>query len=182
MITTFLDEISDTLSRAEAAAYECGKADGRRELLDELIANAQAKQQAARQGTEAEPPRNTTGASDRDSVHQASDRKRAPRGIVRRLIRRVLSSRPGLGPAEILAQAETKYERMIQLPSVRNELRRGRAAGRYRRARGRWYLADAGKDEAEGNPSQDQPSASNLSKGGSDDRTALDTNGDLSVI
>ena len=180
MISTFLDEIANTLARAEAAAYERGKEDGRQECLDELIANARARQQAARQDTEPQAPRNNVRPA--GGARPAFDRRRAPRGSVRELIRRALSSRPGLVPADILAEAETDYERMIQPASVRNELRRGRAAGRYRRSRGHWYLAEAGNDEAEGNPSQDQPSASNSSQGGSDDRTALDEDGDLSVI
>ena len=165
MTVSFLDELADTLSRAEAAAYERGKNDGQREMLDELISNAQAKQQAAQQDTETQPPR--SGAIEADGARPASARKRAPKGTVRSLINRVLSSRPGLKPIQILAHAETDHEKMVQPPSLRNQLRRGLKQGQYRSTRGCWHLADPKKNEAEGIPSEDKPSASNTSHGGS---------------
>ena len=164
MTVTFFDEIADTLSRAEAAAYARGKEAGRKEILDELIASAQAKQQAPR-----------SGAIEADSARPSSDRTRAPKGTVRRLINRVLSSRPGLRPIEILAHAETDYEKMVQAPSLRNQLRRGLGQGQYRRTHGHWYLADPGENEAEGLSSEGAPSASNTSQGGPYE-TALDEN------
>ncbi len=74
---------------------------------------------------------------------------------------------------EILRCAETDYEKMVQAPSLRNQLRRGREQGQYRRTRGRWYLADPKKNEAEGNPAEDKPSASNHNQGLQRDAAAL---------
>ena len=165
MVAAFSDELTDTLFRAEAAAYERGKEDGRSEMLNELMVNVRAKQQAERQDTEPQPPR--SGAIDADGARPASARKRAPKGTVRSLINRVLSSRPGLKPKQILAHAETANEKMVQPPSLRNQLRRGLKQGQYRSTHGRWHLADPKKNEAEGNPSEDKPSASNTSHGGS---------------
>ena len=160
MVGAFLDELAGTLFRAEAAAYQRGKDDGRKEMLDELMTNVQAKQQAERQDTEPQPPR--SGAIEADGTRPASDRKRAPRGSVRSLIDRVLSSRPGLRPIEILAHAETDYEKMVKAPSLRNQLQRGLKQGQYRSTHGRWYLADPRKNETEDPSHQDESSASNL--------------------
>ena len=165
MVATFLDELSDTLFRAEAAAYERGKEDGRREMLNELMMNVQAKQQAERQDTDPQSPR--SGAIEAVGARPASARKRAPKGTVRSLINHVLSSRPGLRPIEILAHAATDHEKMVKAPSLRNQLRRGLEERQYRRTRGRWYLADPRKKEAEDTSNQDASSASNSTTGGS---------------
>ncbi len=165
MIVTLLDELANTLSRAEAAAYERGKQDGMREALDDLISSAKAKQRAARQDTEPQPPR--SAAIETDSTRPAPARKRAPKGTVRSLIHRVLSSSSGLRPLEIMAHAETDYEKMVQPPSLRNQLRRGLEQGQYRRTQGRWYLVDARRDEAEGLSSEVLPSASSRNQGNS---------------
>ena len=69
MVAAFLDELTDTLFRAEAAAYERGKEDGRSEMLNELMVNVRAKQQAERQDTEPQPPR--SGAIDADGARPA---------------------------------------------------------------------------------------------------------------
>ena len=164
MAGTYIDEIDAIVRRAETEAYERGKADAKREMLALLTTNASLQPEAGKQTLESRPPRSAGPAQ----VRGAGPRKqRAPRGAVRGLIYRTLASQPGLKTAEILACADTEAERMIQPTSLGNELRRGREASRYHCTRGRWYLAKADKIEAEGNPSQDQPSASNSSQGGS---------------
>ena len=172
MIVTYLDEIAATLVRAEAAAYDRGMKDGKREMLNELTAIVEAKQLAARQDTEHQQSRSR--AIEAGSTRPASDRKRAPKGIVGRLISRVLSSSPGLKPMEIIELAETDYEKMVQPPSLRNQLRRGLEQGQYRHAHGLWYLVDPRKDEAEGSSSEELPSASNRNPGQQHDAAAID--------
>ena len=164
MIVTFLDELADTLSRAEASAYERGKDDGIREVLDELTSITKAKQRAPRQDTEPQPPR--SAAIETVSTRPASDRKRAPKGTVRGLINRVLLLSPGLKPMEIIELAETDYEKMVHTTSLRNQLRRGLKQGQYLCAHSRWYLAGPKTDEPEGTPATEFPSGSNNSKGG----------------
>ena len=149
MSGTSADELLAIIRSIEADAYERGKADAKREIMAYLTTNASLGTVIGGQAKEPQQPRrvrqNTT-------VRAASDRQRAPKGSTAALINRVLSSHPGLTPAQILTRAETEYEKMIRGPSLRNQLRRGREQGRYRRTGGRWYLADAGKDEAEGQP------------------------------
>ena len=172
MTDTHLNEIAAIIRRAKAEAYEQGKADAKREMLTYLTTDAAIQPPVGAQpkGANAPPP-----AKAKPRVHTASRKPPVPRGTPEKLIRRALSSHPGLTAVDILAQAASSVERLIHPQSLRNELIRGRAAGRYRDEDNRWYLTDTGKDEAEGNPLQDRPSASSSSQGGSDDRTALDS-------
>lgn len=156
-----VDELVALIRSMEADAYERGKADAKREIMTYLTTNATLEPVATGHDTTRSSRR-----SRRNVERPASERARAPKGTTVRLINRVLALHPGLTPSEILTYAETEYEKMVVGPSLRNQLRRGRQDGRYRRTDdGRWHLVDVGKDEAEGNPSQDQPSASNSNKG-----------------
>jgi hypothetical protein len=69
-------------------------------------------------------------------------RRRAPRGLVRVLITRSLTevAPRGLTTNEFKDRAKDDVERMISMGSIRNELRRGAADGRYREEGGRWFL------------------------------------------
>ena len=170
MPDTSADELMSLVRRIEVDAYERGKADAKREIMAYLTTNATLEPVPKEHDT-TRPSR----YSQRRAERPASDRQRAPKGTTVALINRVLASHPGLTPSEISTRAETEYEKMIGGPSLRNQLRRGRADGRYRRGDdGRWYLIDASKDEAEGRTSQALPSASNSSQGGSHG-TALDS-------
>ena len=84
-----------------------------------------------------------------------TQRKRAPKGLVRKVVQRALRERPGLTPKEIEATARDELERMISASSYRNELRKGRDSGLYREDGGRWYLAETEKaeDRPESHPS-----------------------------
>ncbi|MDE2791020.1 MAG: hypothetical protein OXI81_11430 [Paracoccaceae bacterium] len=148
MTSPILNEIAGVLARAEAAAYERGKSDGRQELLDELIARAGDAKKPARparkkRAAQRKPRRSAASGGQAAKVRPASERKRAPKGVVRSLVHRALSSSPGLKPAEILNHATDDFERMVQLPSVRNELRRGNLAGLYVNTDGAWSLSGA---------------------------------------
>jgi len=151
MSPTAIDDIATIVRQAEDAAYERGKADAKREMLKYLTTDALSVEEETRQ--------TARSPATAESRRPASKRKRAPRGVVGKLIRRVLSSRPGLSPTEILRHAENDSEKMIQIASVRNELRRGREDGKYRSEDGHWYLPSTQNDEAEGTPWRDAPSA-----------------------
>ena len=162
-----VDELVALIRSLEADAYERGKADAKREIMAYLTTNASLGPVTSGQAKTPQPPSRPI------KQRVAAGRQRAPKGTTGKLISRALSSHPGLTPAQILTHAETGDEKMVQGPSLRNQLRRGRKEGRYRRTDGRWYLNAAGKDEAEGRTSQASPSASNPSQGGSYG-TALD--------
>lgn len=75
------------------------------------------------------------------------DRKRAPKGLVRKVIARALYGGIGLSVQEIEATARGDMEKMIQPSSYRSELRKGRTDGLYREDSGRWYLVANEKTE-----------------------------------
>ena len=163
MSDTSVRELMSLVRQIEADAYERGKADAKREIMKYLTTDASFEPVAGEQTDTAQQQRRPLPAT---TAQVASDRQRAPKGTARKLIDRALLEKPGLRPAEILRRAESEFEKMVQAPSLRNQLRRGREARRYHRsADGRWYLVNTGKDEAEGNPLQDRPSASNSNQG-----------------
>jgi hypothetical protein len=84
---------------------------------------------------------------DADEVGAPADRKRAPKGLVRKVITRALSAGRGLSVQEIQATAQGDLEMMIQASSYRSELRKGRDSGLYREDSGRWNLAAKEKTE-----------------------------------
>ena len=84
-------------------------------------------------------------------------RKRAPKGLVRTVVKRALRERPGQTPGEIEGWAQTDEERLIQSSSYRSELHAGMRKGLYRNEGGRWFLAENGEAE---DAHQDEPSAS----------------------
>ena len=83
-------------------------------------------------------------------VRPASERKRAPKGMVRSLVVKVLGKvTNGLTPQGILDHAETDLERMVKPASIRGELREGFGDGRYRESRGQWFLIKNDGDSVE---------------------------------
>jgi hypothetical protein len=76
-----------------------------------------------------------------------TQRRRAPKGLVRKVVQRALRERPGLTPKEIEETARDDLERMISSSSYRSELRKGRDSGLFREDGGRWYLAETDKAE-----------------------------------
>lgn len=163
--TSYTDEIAAIIRRAEAAAYERGKADAKRELLAFLgQKDADISAAPSPQADDSDAP--TDGQS-----RPADERQRAPKGIVPKFVKRVLGSvTHGLSPQEMRAYAQDDFERMIKPASIRSELRNGRKAGRYIDRNGKWYLVSS---EAEGGSGQDNPSASDDNNGGKSDAAAL---------
>jgi hypothetical protein len=173
MSNTHIDQIAEIMRRAveeaEARAYERGRADERAEML--AILQSGAPQSQHRVSAPATQYTLEVPAQHVEYERPASDRKRAPKGLVPKFVQRVLAENPGLTPKGILARASDEYERMIKPASVRGELRQGKDHGRYTTDDGRWYLVSS---EAEDRSSTDQTSASDSSQGGSEDAAALD--------
>ncbi len=84
----------------------------------------------------------TKYAKQSDPTDVNNDRKRAPRGLPRKLVNRVLSDNSFIGtsPQDIEDAAITDDEKMIALSTIRGELRKGKEAGRYTEEDGLWYL------------------------------------------
>ncbi|MBB4021754.1 MULTISPECIES: hypothetical protein [Actibacterium] len=169
MSSTNIDEIAAIIRRIESAAYERGKVDAKREMLAHLTSvDSDIKAPVA------EPRAHKVS----DPVHiddrPASERKRAPKGIVPRFVMEVLASNPGLTPKEISNRAATDFEKMIKATSIRSELRNGKASGKYREDSGRWFLAQTNKGEAEEQSLPGEPSASNSNHERTKDAPSVD--------
>lgn len=158
MTSTHLDEISTIIRRVEAAAYERGRADAKREMLQHLTSISGE----SKAPVEAEAKVDVTAAESAhgDNVKPAHERQRAPKGIVPKFVSRVLEQSHGLTPKQILDHAVTDFEKMIKPASVRSELRDGAKTGKYKSDNGLWSMADKGFDEAEDNALAGTPSAS----------------------
>ena len=144
------EKLSALIAEIESAAYERGKEDAKKEILD-LLGSRGAP--LARAGATRGRPRKKAEPRTR----RASGRKRAPKGSVPRFVEQALSDQPGLTPPEILARAATDMERLIKLPSIRTELRNGRRQGKYALNDGRWSLAGSGSGGAEAGASAASP-------------------------
>lgn len=152
MTNTHMEEISAIIRRAETAAYERGKADAKREMLQHLTStDAEIKAPLGEQKR----------TDDIDSGKPTQERQRAPKGIVPKFVTRVLTDESGLTPKQIMTRATTDFEKMIKPASVRSELRSGSESGKYKSDNGTWSMADKGFDEAEGHSREDDPSTSN---------------------
>ena len=144
------DRLSTIVAEIEAEAYARGQADARSELLNLL--GAGTRQLA---GPKASRGRPAKSASTRK--RRSSGRKRAPKGSVPRFVERALRDHPGQTPQEILARAGDDMERLIKLPSVRNELSNGGKQGKYEQNDGRWFLAATGAGGGEASTSEVSP-------------------------
>ena len=146
---TNAERLSALVARIEAEAYARGRADAMRELRELLTAGG-----GKSAGTKA--PGNKRG---RKPASPASPRRagRAPRGSVPRFVERVLLANPGSTAREIAGQAATGTERSIPLDSIRVELRKGRASGRYALEGKRWSLAVEAAPGAVQEPSSPDP-------------------------
>jgi len=154
MVTTRLDDAMNAIREATAAeieaAYNRGKADAKAEILALLSAGGAS---AVKKPQDVDTSvRSGDNDDDYESDEELEDhgRKRAPRGLPRALAERVLAvyRNEGCTPSDILEHAETDYEKMIKLSSIRSELRKGEQEGRYREHGGIWFLTDGnGLDE-----------------------------------
>ena len=143
-------KLSALIAEIESAAYERGKEDAKKEILD-LLGSGGA------QLTRARATRGRPAKKAEPKTRRASGRKRAPKGSVPRFVEQALRDRPGLTPPEILARAATDMERLIKLPSIRTELRNGGKQGKYESNDGRWSLAGSGSASGEADSSAASP-------------------------
>ena len=154
------DKLSALIAGIEADAYERGRADARKELLDLLQPGSGRTGTRAARGKKASAGKRTGRG------------KRAPWGSVRSFVERALGERPGATVAEIPGLAASDLERSIKLPSIRVELHTGRQRGRYVSDDGRWSLAvseasPAAPEEASSSePPPDSAPAADETEGG----------------
>lgn len=128
-----VEKLSALIAGIEAEAYDRGRDDARKELLDLL-------QSGSPQTSVTRAARGKAAGTAAPRGKRTGRAKRAPKGSVRPFVDRALGERPGATAPEILGQAATDAERSIKLSSVRVELRNGRLQGRYVSEHGRWSL------------------------------------------
>lgn len=129
------------IAEAEQRGYERGVRETMNKIQTLVMSSASAATSGAEVSTAAIASAIKYDTTD-DNAPTAQDRKRAPKGLVRKVIKRALTARPGLTPAEMEATAQGDLEKMIRASSYRSELRNGREAGRYREDGGRWFLVE----------------------------------------
>ena len=149
------ERLSALIAGIEADAYERGRADARKELLDLL--------QPGSGQTGARAARGKAAGRKASNGKRAGRGKRAPRGSVRPFVERVLREHPGAKAPEISGHADDDVERSIKLSSIRVELRNGGLQGRYVSDGGRWSLAAS--EAPEGAASSEPPPGSAATAG-----------------
>ena len=142
------------------AAYDKGAEDARNAIL--LAAGVPAVT-----GRPA-PPSLITGSGAKPTDHP----KKAPRGTVPKVLRRMLTDHPG---KQIVDYEDmfTEYDDRISVRSIGNELRRMEDKKYCRNDDGEWFLM-TGNKEAEDAASNEQSSASDHTNQGDRYGTALD--------
>lgn len=140
-----VDKIREMLSAEVEAAYNRGKADAKAEILALLSSDGMKAVHEPQHVDQVITSADDIDSHESEDVHEDQDRKRAPRGLPRALAEKVLTiyGNTGCTAADILEHAETDYEKMIKLTSIRSELRKGEQVGRYQERGGIWYLTDA---------------------------------------
>jgi hypothetical protein len=144
------EDIVARLRRAVAEAEQRGYERGVRETMEKIHNVVMSDALGATLGGVAraiEPEADVGVNQSRDSDSATHDRKRAPRGLVRDVVKRALDKQPGLTPAEIEATAQGDLEKMIRASSYRSELRKGLDSGLYREQGGKWFLVERTKAE-----------------------------------
>ena len=140
-----LQAIRDVIAAEVKAAYNRGKADAKAEIFS--ILSADSTDHEGKSDHHDAPTPIICDAEEEDRPEDGAldaTRKRAPRGLPRALAERALAMHKdeGCTPADILLAAESDYEKMIKLTSIRSELRKGRKEGRYEERGGIWFLTD----------------------------------------
>jgi hypothetical protein len=159
-----IGDIAETIRKmvadAEARGYARGMADAKQQFIaqihtigggvttDTLISSADV---------------------DEEIVDDGAERVRAPKGVVRQLVRHALNVSPGLRPQEILQHARNDAERMVKPASVRSELNIGKRRGAYRLQDGKWFLSE---NVAEDQSVEGQSSATKDEQNGGDPHAA----------
>ncbi|MBI1418868.1 MAG: hypothetical protein GC146_16750 [Limimaricola sp.] len=127
-------------------AYLLGQSDAKAEMLA-LLSGRTSGLATTHNDLSPESPAPTIAGheydeDDDETSETVGGRKRAPKGLPRALTDRVLSERNDVGssPQDILEAAQTDYERMIKVSTIRGELRKGLEDGRYTERNGLWYI------------------------------------------
>lgn len=144
------EDIIARMRQAVAAAEQRGYERGVRETMDKIQTLVMSSASATTYSNEVRTVPIEAGLENdiaQDSTPMTQERKRAPKGLVREVIKRALTAHPGLTPAEMEATAQGDLEKMIRASSYRSELRNGREAGRYREDGGKWFLVEKMKAE-----------------------------------
>lgn len=153
------DQVHQLLHEAERRGYERGYSEGIQDAKSKILAAIDGGATVSApplQAYEAKPPEQRESA---EVGNRDQERQRAPRGLPRALATRVLRRSPdGATPQQIADAAETDFEKMIAVSSIRSELRRGQDDNRYLEVDGVWHLAEG--VEAEDQDLTVQPSAS----------------------
>jgi hypothetical protein len=107
-----------------------------------------------------------TKSAKSESPSATSSRKRAPRGLPRKLVSRVLYDNDAFGstPQDIVDSAVSEDEKMIAISTVRSELRKGEDEGIYQSSDGDWRLTPASYLAFEKTGKADLPRDGNVSK------------------
>jgi hypothetical protein len=143
-------EIITRLRQAVAEAEQRGYERGVRETMDKIQNLVMSGARIATSGVDSGTTTRDADIDDNDTEGKDStvhERKRAPKGLVRKVVKRALTARPGLTPAEIEATAQDDLEKMIRASSYRSELRKGRESGLYREYDGKWFQVEEEKAE-----------------------------------
>jgi len=143
-------EIISRLRHAVVEAEQRGYERGVRETMEKIQSLVMPGSRSATSGGDVVAQTHDANGDVEDAEDDATtihERKRAPKGLVRKVIKRALAAKPGLTPAEIETTAQDDLEKMIRASSYRSELRKGRAASLYHEDGGKWFLVEKLKAE-----------------------------------
>jgi hypothetical protein len=141
----------DLIARLRAlldAEYRRGQADAARRIIDAAQAEVSP---STLHSDKPEPSAMAPSSALRRRAPYASNgigrRHRVSPGVPDALITRVLIAQREEGASSRLIEelAESDEEKMVSQSGIRFALDRGKAAGRYRNASGRWYLVTEGE-------------------------------------
>ncbi len=143
---SIIEMLRRAIADAESRGYDRGAKDTMAKIQRLVLGAAEPTTPSGEELKDVAPDHDEVDA-DSTEVDDGQGRKRAPKGLVRKVIVRALSDGSGLGVQEIQSTARGDLEEMIQASSYRSELRKGRDSGLYREDSGKWYLAANQKTE-----------------------------------
>ncbi len=131
---SILQAVKDAITEAERRGYAQGVRDTMEKIKSVVDVNGDIHGESAAPNAMQSSPKPVRGG-----------RKRAPKGLADKVIRRALTKTPGLTPVEIEQAAKgDELEEMIKSTSFRSALRKGLQRKLYREEGGKWFLVDAG--------------------------------------
>jgi hypothetical protein len=137
------DEMVSSLRALLEAEYRRGQADATQRIIDAARAEVIPTESSLSRLNEVGLPSRTTRLVRRAPI-PSTRRYRAPVGAPDALVKRVLLAQgpEGAGSQQIHDLAETEEEKQVSLSGIRFALDRGKASGRYRNERGKWFLTE----------------------------------------